>query len=362
MSCIFFTGFPGFLGSQLLPRVLSRISGDAVCLVQPKFAELARRRAAALEAHHPELAGRIRLVEGDITQPHLGLRDTKWLGKVREVFHLAAVYDLAVGLEAGMRINVAGTRNVLDFAERCPHLERVHYVSTCYVSGRHAGVFREDDLIVGQSFANFYEETKYLGELEVQARMWERQLPATIYRPSIVVGDSVSGATQKFDGPYFVIQWLLRQPAAAAVIPMVGVPGRHRVNVVPSDFVVRAIDHFSARPDTLFGVYHLADPAPLTVAEMIGVLGRVTGRRILPVPVPLAAAKLAIERVPGVSRLMRIPSQAVDYFAHPTTYSTAATEAALRGTGIQVPPFASYAGRLVSFVRRHPETGSAAMA
>ena len=110
-----------------------------------------------------------------------------------------------------MRINVDGTRNVLDFAQEARNLRRLHYVSTCYVSGRTAGVFTEHDLEKGQSFNNYYEETKYLAEVEVQQRM-RAGLPTTIYRPAIVVGDSRTGATQKYDGPYFVIRWLLRQP------------------------------------------------------------------------------------------------------------------------------------------------------
>src|SRR6185295_13240080 len=105
--------------------------------------------------------------------------------------------------EVGMRVNVDGTRHVLDFAAAQPSLERLHYVSTCYVSGRYQGVFAESDLEKGQTFNNYYEETKYLAEVEVQRRMREG-LPATIYRPSVVVGDSTSGATQKYDGPYFV--------------------------------------------------------------------------------------------------------------------------------------------------------------
>ncbi|MBV9044635.1 MAG: SDR family oxidoreductase, partial [Alphaproteobacteria bacterium] len=216
MGTIVFTGFPGFLGSELLPRLLRRAPGDeALCLVQSKFAELARERARGLD--------RVKLAEGDITAP-LAIDPTD----VTEIYHLAAIYDLKVPRELGLRINVDGTRNVLDFAERCPSLKRLHYISTCYVSGRYDGVFTEDDLEKGQRFNNFYEETKYLAEIDVRARM-KQGLPATIYRPSVVVGDSASGATQKFDGPYFVIQWLMRQPRMA-VLPVAGRPSRYHFN------------------------------------------------------------------------------------------------------------------------------------
>ncbi len=361
MPVVFFTGFPGFLGSELLPRVLERAPEDeAVCLVQPKFAGLARTRAAEIAAAHPATAGRITVVEGDITAPDLGLGTARELkARVREVYHLAAVYDLSVGLGLAMKVNVDGTRHVLNFCKDAPGLERLQYVSTCYVSGRYPGVFTEDHLDEGQEFNNFYEETKQLAEVEVQAEM-RNGLPATIYRPAIVVGDSSSGATQKYDGPYFVIQWILRQPGVA-VLPTVGDVGRTEMNVVPRDFVVDSVAWLSGRPESRGQVYQLADPAPLSIDRMIQEIGRATGRTVLRVPLPLGVAKGAIDRVPGVYRLMRIPSSAIDYFVHPTRYGTAATQADLAGSGIRCPSFDEYVDRLVEFVRAHPEVGSAAM-
>jgi thioester reductase-like protein len=362
MSIVFFTGFPGFLGSELLPRILRRAPElEAVCLVQPKFAELARERATALTASDASLAGRIRLLEGDITLPSFGVTDLREMaGRVSQIFHLAAVYDLGVGRDLAMRVNVEGTRNVLDFARRSPALDRLHYVSTCYVSGRYPGRFTERHLEEGQSFNNFYEETKYLAEVEVQRSMREG-LPATIYRPSIVVGDSRTGATQKFDGPYFAIQWLLRQPTLATM-PVVGDPHGTEFNVVPRDFVLDAITHLSALPESRGEVFALADPAPLTVDSMLRELARATDRRVLRLPLPLRLAKGAISTVPGLYRLMRIPASSVDYMVHPTRYGTDRTREFLGPAGIAVPPFPSYVDRLVEFARAHPEIGSAPMA
>ncbi len=145
---VLMTGFPGFFGSSLLPGILRRIDSAAMCLVQPKFAVLAERHVAELSAVDPSLQGRIRLVQGDITQPGLGL-GTDALDGVTEAWHLAAAYDLTVAREVGVRVNVDGTRNVLDALERCSTLTRLHYFSTCYVSGRYTGPFSEDDLEVG---------------------------------------------------------------------------------------------------------------------------------------------------------------------------------------------------------------------
>lgn len=362
MPIQFFTGFPGFLGSELVPRVLARSESDeAVCLVQPKFASLARQRAEEIMAREPRLTGRIRLVEGDITVPGLGLANLADLQRdVAEVYHLAAVYDLSVPRRLALKVNVDGTRNVLDFAEGCPGLKRFQYVSTCYVSGAYPGIFRETDLAKGQKFNNYYEETKFLAEAEVQARM-KKGLPATIYRPGITVGDSHTGSTQKYDGPYFAMRWLLRQPGIA-IMPVVGNTKRTRLNVVPRDFVIGAIVYLSGEEKAIGKVYHLADPDPLTIDELLTAIAKASNRLLVKVPLPAGVAKKMIDWVPLVYRVMQIPSSSIDYFVHPTYYDTANTQADLAGTDLQVPPLRSYLPALVSFMKVHPELGSEAMA
>jgi nucleoside-diphosphate-sugar epimerase len=349
MATVFFTGYPGFLGSELLPRVLSRRdNATALCIVQPKFAALARERAAPL-------GDRVRIVEGDITSPiQVDVSD------VTEVFHLAAIYDLAVKRDLGMQVNVDGTRHVLDFAAKQPYLERFHYISTCYVSGRYPGVFHETDLTLGQSFNNAYEETKYLAEVEVHRRM-RSGLPATIYRPAVVVGDSATGATQKFDGPYFVMQWILRQPRIA-FLPTTGGTKRYRFNVVPRDFIIHALDVLSAKPESHDKTYQLADPDPMTIDETIKTIAAATEHTIIRVPLTRFVAKAALQYVPGVYPLMRIPAAAVDYFNHPTAYDTTNARADLAASGVEVPRLRDYIANLVSFVRAHPEIGSSPMA
>lgn len=361
MSVVFLTGFPGFLGSELTPRVLgTREIDHVVCLVQSKFISQARARLEQIEASHPDCRGRIRLVTGDITRPNLDLDDLDGLCRqVSEIFHLAAVYDLGTARESAVRINVQGTQEIIRFANACPQLRRLQYVSTCYVSGRFQGVFSESDLEKGQTFNNYYEETKYLAELEVQAAL-RGGLPVTVYRPAIVVGDSLSGATQKYDGPYYIIRWLLRQPPMA-FLPIVGNPDATRVNLVPRDFIVNAITYLSGLEQSRNKVYQLADPAALTVKELIAVLGHATQRTIVRVPLPLGLAKFAIRRVPGVHWLLQIPAPAVDYFVHPTEYACDNVLKDLAGSGLKVPPLPTYIDRLVRFVRANPSIPSGPM-
>jgi thioester reductase-like protein len=370
MTKVLLTGFPGFLGSELVRRILARKSKPSVvCLEQPKFMTLAKKRLTEIEAElgtargngaKGGLGGRLELVTGDITLADLGLENPATLARdVSEIFHLAAVYDLSVKRESAMKINVLGTRNVLDFAARCPKLRRLQYVSTCYVSGRYAGIYREDDMVRGQEFNNFYEETKYLAEVEVRERM-KAGMPVTIYRPAVVTGDSRSGETQKYDGPYYVIRWLLKQPTVA-VLPVPGDPKRTRINLVPRDFVIDAIAALSEWKGAAGQSYQLADPDPPTIDDAITLMGKATGRVIVRVPMPLHVAKSAIEYVPGVYQLLGIPASAVDYFIHPTFYDTTHADRDLAALGIHCPKLADYMPHLVEFMRAHPDIESGAM-
>ena len=356
------TGFPGFLGSALLPRLLARRPDvEAVCLVQPRHAALARSRVKELEVTDPATTGRVRLALGDVTVPGLGLDEAERerLDDVSEVWHLAAVYDLAVPPAVARRVNVDGTVNVLAFSRAQPGLRRFQYVSTCYVSGRHEGLFKEDSLEEGQVFRNHYEETKYEAEVLVRAAMGEG-VPATVYRPGIVVGDSATGATQKYDGPYFLATFLRRQPRFA-LVPRLGDADRVRVCLVPRDFVVDAMDELSVLDRSEGRTYALVDPDPPTAREVVTRFADVLGKRVLWVPLPLHPVHALVDRVPGAEAVLGLPAEALDYFASPTTYATDHTTTDLAASGVTCPRFADYAERLLDFMRAHPEYGAHAM-
>jgi thioester reductase-like protein len=362
---IFFTGFPGFLGVELLPRVLRRnTEAEAVCLVQGKFHDQARAKVVELEKADPDLVGRIRLVVGDITAPDLGLETAyrDLAATTTEIFHLAAVYDLAVAEDLAMAVNVAGTRHVTEFAKACDDLFRYHYVSTCYVSGRYVGPWRETDLQVpGQVFANHYDHTKHLAEVVVRDAMENAGIPTTIYRPAVVNGDSRTGATQKLDGPYYVAKLLLKQPGPVAIMPTVGAPDAFRFNLVPRDFVVDGIAYLSGIDDSENTTYALANPNPPTITEMIDCFAEAAGKRVVKVRLPEKPATALVQHVPGMRSLMEFPAEAIPYFTHPTHYLTDNASAALAGTGIEVPHWSDYIPRLVAFTREHMDMSSAAM-
>nr|WP_255193359.1 SDR family oxidoreductase [Natronobeatus ordinarius] len=357
---IFLTGFPGFLGSALIERLLARGDGPVACLVQPAYRDQAERRATAIVEELEADVGddSIQLYEGDITDPDLGLGDAlEDLDSVEELYHLAAVYDLGVDRGLAEAVNVRGTEHVLDVAEDLA-VDRFQYVSTCYVSGRYDGVFTEAHLEEGQGFNNHYEATKYLAEVAVQDRMVEG-LPATIYRPAIVVGDSQSGETDKYDGPYYLLRWLLAQPRWGSLSFSLPGSAEAELNVVPRDFVIDAIAHLSGREDTVGEVYQLCDPAPLTVPQFVDALATATGHRTVTVPTTKSIGRATMERL--AARGAPLEPAALDYLDHPTRYACPNTHRALEGSGLECPPFESYVDRLVAYVLKHPDVGDEAM-
>jgi len=345
---VLFTGFPGFIGERLLPRLLERRpTAVFVCVVQARFAAAAARSVAEIGSRHPQTRGRIRLVEGDITIPDLGLSDAGGLlPSLTGAYHLAAVYDLAVSRELGMLVNVQGTRNVLRYLAGASRLQRLHYVSTAYVSGTTTGLFRETDLDVGQRFKNFYEETKFLAEREVA----RSGLPATIYRPAIVVGDSRTGETGKFDGPYFTLSAMERLPSPGLFIKVGW--GRNPANLVPVDFIIDALAGLADAPGSMGKTYHLTDPAPLSVSQVARLLAREMGKSFVLVPVPKAVAR-AFFRPARVQKFFGMPAETLDYFDHPCRYDTAQATADLHAAGVACPPFPSYVKEMVAFYRAH---------
>jgi nucleoside-diphosphate-sugar epimerase len=344
---VLFTGFPGFIGERLLPRLLERRAGVFVCVVQPRFADAAARSVGEIESRHPHTRGRISLVAGDITRADLGLADARGLlPSLTAAYHLAAVYDLAVSRDLGMLVNVEGTRNVLRYLADAKHLQRLHYVSTAYVSGTTTGIFRETDLDVGQRFKNFYEETKFLAEVEVA----RSGLPATVYRPAIVVGDSRTGETGKFDGPYFTLAAMERVPSPGLFIKVGW--GGNPANLVPVDFVIDALAALADATGSVGRTYHLTDPAPLSVSAVARLLAREMGKSFVLVPVPKAVAK-AVFRPARVQEFFGMPVQTLDYFDHPCRYDTTRATADLKAAGVACPPFPSYVKPMVAFYRAH---------
>ena len=349
---IFLTGFPGFIAGRLVER-LALDGARFLLLVQPAFAGRARKEIARLAGRTGATADRFRVLEGDITRGDLGLSAPdleRARGGATVLFHLAAVYDLAVAREVGMRVNVEGTRNVNLFARTLPKLRRYHYVSTCYVAGRRTGRILESELRHEAGFRNFYEETKYLAELEVEGLKGE--LPVTIHRPSVVCGDSRTGETAKYDGVYYLIHYLRMWPGA---LSLANIGNRDvRLNVVPVDFVVEAMAALASDDASAGATVQLADPRPLTTEELFDIISRnLAGREsLVTLPAPVVRASL---NLPLNEKVTGLPRVGVPYFFLNQTYDTARATALLAPRGVYCPRFPDYVPALLDYVERNPK-------
>lgn len=275
MGKILLTGATGFIGGELLRRLLRRDERTIVCLVRAASADDAARRGretlgALFGRVPPRLAARVEWVAADIERPRLGLGDDAWTalaGEVEEAYHCAASTQFDLPLEEAHRINVLGAQEVYALCEAaCARggFRRLHHVSTAFVSGDTPGEvdasFLPDD---DHPFRNTYERTKAAAERFLRARM--DRVPITIYRPSIVVGDSRTGKTTSWNVVYFPMRLM-----AWGRLPFASVGGRALLDVVPVDFVCDALLALGAREDSRGQTYHLtAGEDALTVYDVI---------------------------------------------------------------------------------------------
>ena len=347
---IFFTGFPGFIGRRLVRALLERDSKARVAeLVEPRFAASAREAAEAIA---PD---RIEILEGDIAERRLGLDDDTYerlASNVASAYHLAAIYNLAVPLETAQRVNVDGTGNVIELCARCKKLERLNYVSTAYVAGDRRGVVYEHELVLGQGFKNHYESTKFQAEVWVREAM--DKVPTTIYRPAIVVGDSRTGETQKFDGPYYFLRTIARSVDDRLPIPQFG-RAEAPFNCVPVDFIVDAMVAAAEDPTALGETLHLVDPEPVTAAEMGRIFSREYAGKEPRMRLPPRLVENALRFKPISDAYGGAPHEAIRYLNHPVRFDTRRADDILAAHGLRCPRLEEYVGPIVSFFKEHED-------
>ena len=347
----FITGFPGFIANRLLER-LARKDCDFILLVQPSLTAHAYEEIDRIASLTGKSIVEFQIVEGDIAESQLALNAAE-LDLVQQqttrIFHLAAVYDLAVPQDVAQRVNVGGTRNVVELARSLPHLKQFHHVSTCYVAGKREGVILESELRHEAGYRNYYEESKYLAELEVDSAKGD--LPVTIHRPSVVCGDSQTGETGKYDGVYYLIHYLLKWPGMLSLINI----GNHKVslNLVPVNFVVDAMAALAFDERAIGKTLQLADPSPLSTNQLFNsIAGSIDGHKSK-ITAPAKWVRFFL-MLPPSPRITGLPHHAVPYFFVRQLYDTSEAQRLLAPHGIECPPFESYVDRIIDFTRQHP--------
>jgi thioester reductase-like protein len=347
----FITGFPGFIAERLIQRLASTET-QFFLLVQPHFVERAMKEVEEISVSTAVPLENFVIVEGDITQPQLGIPngDLETIQfETTDVFHLAAAYDLGVSKDQAFKVNLQGTKNVNDLVSSVKNLRRYNYVSTCYVAGKRKGVILESELEHKDGFRNYYEETKYLAELEVERL--KNMVPLTIYRPSVVVGDSRTGETAKYDGIYYLIHYLRKAPW---LLRLLNVGNKEvELNLVPVDFVVEGIAQLARDGAAMGKTIALADPDPLATADLFDAIAvEMTGRRSeFAPPTRMTEWFLNTSISPTLTGL---PHSGVPYFFIAQTYDTEVADNLLTPHGTKCPRFKSYVGNLLDFVEEFP--------
>jgi thioester reductase-like protein len=344
------TGFPAFTARRLTEQLLATDRHEQVyLLVLEKFRADADAFVAALP---PEQAARVRILEGDVASMDLGLAGGEYkalAAEVTAIHHTAAVYYLGAQKDQLERVNVDGTRTMLELAGDCTKLRRFMHWSTSQVSGARSGVILEEELDCGQRFRNFYEETKFRAER--LARDAARRLPITILRPGIIVGDSRSGEIDKFDGPYYLLVLIVSSPIDVH-LPLPG-RGSAPLNLVPIDFVIDAAVALSRDARAVGGTFHLTDPAPFAARTVYELVAQRADKKAPRGVIPTGLAR-ALLKAPGLERLARAPLAFLEAFNHLALYNCRHTLTLLSGEpwSVRCPPFDAYVDPLVRYVRK----------
>src|SRR5688572_109782 len=358
----FVTGATGFIGKRLVKKLLARRAGVVYFLIRQESRD---KVPELLDYWGTDETHAVPIV-GDLVKPLLGVSKSdlkKLTGKIEHFFHLAAVYDLKADADTQVAINIDGTKNAVALANEID-AGIFQHVSSIAAAGMYEGVFREDMFDEAEGLDHPYFATKH--ESEKIART-EARMPWRVYRPGLVVGDSNTGEMDKIDGPYYFFKLIQKmRNLLPPWMPMVGLEGG-RINIVPVDFVVNAIDHIAHKKGLDRQAFHLVDPTPYRVGDVLNIFARaahapkfslrVNAALLGFVPSSVKRGLLALTPVRrirnAVMKDLGLPDDIITFVNYPTRFDTRETTAALKGSGIHVPRLEDYAYRLWDYWERH---------
>jgi len=356
MRIHFFTGFPGFIATELIKELIRRDEAKKVyvLVLEHELERAGEKVHNIMKETNKEIP--VEIIIGDITKTDLGLTEdtlSELRGTRMIIWHLAAIYDLAVKQEIAWKVNVEGTRQVNDFVKNHPLVDRYMYFSTAYVAGLREGLILETELIRPKAFKNHYEETKFEAELLVKELKNEK--PVTIIRPGIVRGHSKTGETIKFDGPYFFMNMIDRLKWMP-FIPYVG-KTQTRINVVPVDYILNASVYLSSKDEAIGKTVHLTDPSPHPIEEVframtIALTGKKPKGRL-----PKKIVELALRPI-YVQRMMGVEIETLDYLNWNSHFDTSVAEKLLENSSIECADFIKSIPSMAKFYKDHKDNNA----
>ncbi|WP_294765025.1 SDR family oxidoreductase [uncultured Rhodoferax sp.] len=362
----FVTGATGFIGKRLVKKLLERKGAVVHFLIRKESEDKVAGLREFWGLKDAKGAARAVPVFGDLTSKKLGVTAdaVKALkGHVDHFYHLAAVYDLGADEESQIAVNIEGTRNTIDFAKAID-AGHFHHVSSIAAAGLYEGVFREDMFEEAENYDHPYFMTKHESEKIVRK---DCKVPWSVYRPAMVVGDSQTGEMDKIDGPYYFFKLIQRmRQLLPPWMPSIGLEGG-RVNIVPVDFVVNALDVISHKTGIAKQCYHLVDPVGYRVGDVLDIFSKaahapkmnmfVNAALLGFIPRSVTKSLMALAPVRRVRNAimkdLSLPEDMLTFVNYPTRFDCRDTQAMLKGSGVECPNLKDYAWRLWDYWERH---------
>ena len=347
---VLITGLPCLQARGLLQLILeAEPQTDVVGVVLSKRLDLVASLVDALPAKHRR---RVTLLEGDAAAIDLGLSGSEYrdlAGRVTRIHHTAHVSWVGVDRQTAEQVNIQGAVEMVELGRAAERLRCIVHHSSAHVSGARTGVVYEDELDMGQGFHSVVQESRMKAEKVMRRAMEE--LPITVVRPTMLVGDSITGEVERLDGPYQLVMVVLGLPDDL-VVPLPSF-GDSPVDIVPVDYVARAAHAIGLNPKAIGQTFHLASQEGLTARQLFDLIAeagkrRVTARNILP---PQIAS--ALMSTPGINRFIQEPRAFIQQISTPARYDTRNTRRLLADSDIRCPPVAKYVGTWVTVVNEH---------
>ncbi len=358
----FVTGASGLIGKRLVKKLLSNKNSSVYFLMRQE----SQNKIDKLLEYWNVGKDRAIAVYGDLRAPMLGLskEDLKSLSKkVDHFFHLAAIYDLKADAEEQIAVNIEGTRNTVGLANTIA-AKCLHHVSSIAAAGMFEGIFREDMFSEAENLEHPYFATKHESEKIVRQ---ECKVAFRIYRPGMVVGDSQTGEMDKVDGPYYFFKLIQRiRQLLPPWMPTIGIEGG-RINIVPVDYVVDAMQHIAHLPNLDGKCFHLTDPEPMRVGDVLNTFARAAHAPTMSIrlnaallgfiPKPIMKGLMSLSPVrrikDAIMHDLGLPSDMFQFINYPTRFDNRDTATALKGSGISCPPLETYAHKLWDYWERN---------